>query len=34
VLILVAVVLLLSLFCAGSARVSARAEEPMAQPAE
>jgi MFS family permease len=35
VLVLVAVVLLLSLFCAGSARVSARAEEEsLAQPAE
>src|SRR6201996_6420598 len=34
VLLLVAVILLLSLFCAGSARVSARAEEPLIQPAE
>jgi MFS transporter, FSR family, fosmidomycin resistance protein len=34
VLVLVAVILLLSLFCAGSARVSARADEPVAQPAE
>ena len=34
VLVLVAVILLLSLFCAGSARVSARAEEPVVQPAE
>jgi FSR family fosmidomycin resistance protein-like MFS transporter len=34
VLVLVAVVLLLSLFCAGSARVSARAEEAVALPAE
>src|ERR1700761_6412336 len=34
VLVLVAVILLLSLFCAGSARVSARAEEPLIQPAE
>jgi MFS transporter, FSR family, fosmidomycin resistance protein len=34
VLVLVAVILLLSLFCAGSARVSARAEEALVQPAE
>jgi MFS transporter, FSR family, fosmidomycin resistance protein len=34
VLVLVAVILLLSLFCAGSARVSARADEPLIQPAE
>jgi FSR family fosmidomycin resistance protein-like MFS transporter len=34
VLLLVGILLLLSLFCAGSARVSARADEPMAQPAE
>ncbi|HEX2940663.1 MAG TPA: MFS transporter [Rhodopila sp.] len=34
VLLLVAVILLLSLFCAGSARVSAHAEEPAAVPAE
>ena len=34
VLVLVAVILLLSLFCAGSARVSARAEEVIALPAE
>jgi MFS transporter, FSR family, fosmidomycin resistance protein len=34
VLVLVAVILLLSLFCAGSARVSARADEPVVQPAE
>nr|WP_294508963.1 MFS transporter [uncultured Rhodopila sp.] len=34
VLVLVAVILLLSLFCAGSARVSARAEDPVVQPAE
>jgi MFS transporter, FSR family, fosmidomycin resistance protein len=34
VLVLVAVILLLSLFCAGSARVSARADEPAVQPAE
>jgi MFS transporter, FSR family, fosmidomycin resistance protein len=34
VLVLVAVILLLSLFCAGSARVSARADEPLVQPAE
>ena len=34
VLVLVALVLLLSLFCAGSARVSARAEEAVVQPAE
>nr|WP_294529789.1 MFS transporter [uncultured Rhodopila sp.] len=34
VLVLVAVILLLSLFCAGSARVSARAEEAVVQPAE
>jgi FSR family fosmidomycin resistance protein-like MFS transporter len=34
VLILVAVILLLSLFCAGSARVSARTEEPVPLPAE
>ena len=34
VLVLVAVILLLSLFCAGSARVSARAEEAVALPAE
>ena len=34
VLVLVAIILLLSLFCAGSARVSARAEEVMVQPAE
>jgi MFS transporter, FSR family, fosmidomycin resistance protein len=34
VLVLVAVILLLSLFCAGSARVSARAEETVIQPAE
>jgi predicted MFS family arabinose efflux permease len=34
VLVLVAVILLLSLFCAGSARVSARAEEVVALPAE
>jgi hypothetical protein len=30
----VAVILLLSLFCAGTARVSARADEPVVQPAE
>jgi MFS transporter, FSR family, fosmidomycin resistance protein len=34
VLAFVAVILLLSLFCAGSARVSARAEEPVLRPAE
>jgi predicted MFS family arabinose efflux permease len=34
VLVLVAVVLLLSLFCAGTARVSARSEEPAILPAE
>jgi MFS transporter, FSR family, fosmidomycin resistance protein len=34
VLVLVAVILLLSLFCAGSARVSARADEVVVQPAE
>ncbi len=34
VLVLVAVILLLSLFCAGSARVSARADDEVAQPAE
>jgi predicted MFS family arabinose efflux permease len=34
VLVLVAVILLLSLFCAGSARVSARAEEQVPLPAE
>jgi MFS transporter, FSR family, fosmidomycin resistance protein len=34
VLVLVAVILLLSLFCAGSARESARADEPVVQPAE
>ncbi len=34
VLILVAVILLLSLFCAGSARISAAADEPVVQPAE
>jgi MFS family permease len=34
VLVLVAVILLASLFCAGSARVSARADEPVVQPAE
>jgi MFS family permease len=34
VLVLVAVILLLSLFCAGSAHVSARAEEAVALPAE
>jgi MFS transporter, FSR family, fosmidomycin resistance protein len=34
VLVLVAVILLLSLFCAGSARVSARADDPVVQPAE
>jgi MFS family permease len=34
VLVLVAALLLLSLFCAGSARVSARAHETMVQPAE
>jgi FSR family fosmidomycin resistance protein-like MFS transporter len=34
VLVLVAVILLLSLFCAGSARVSARAEEAVVVPAE
>jgi FSR family fosmidomycin resistance protein-like MFS transporter len=34
VLVLVAVILLLSLFCAGTARVSARADEPLVQPAE
>jgi len=34
VLVLVAVILLLSLFCAGSARVSARAEDSVALPAE
>ncbi|MDR3531535.1 MAG: MFS transporter [Rhodopila sp.] len=34
VLVLVAVILLLSLFCAGSARVSARADETVVQPAE
>jgi FSR family fosmidomycin resistance protein-like MFS transporter len=34
VLVLVAVILLLSLFCAGSARVSARAEEVVPLPAE
>jgi FSR family fosmidomycin resistance protein-like MFS transporter len=34
VLVLVAVILLLSLFCAGSARVSARSQEAMMQPAE
>jgi MFS transporter, FSR family, fosmidomycin resistance protein len=34
VLVLVAVILLLSLFCAGSARVSARADEPVVQPAQ
>jgi predicted MFS family arabinose efflux permease len=34
VLVLVAVVLLLSLFCAGSARASARVEEAAVQPAE
>jgi MFS family permease len=34
VLVLVAVILLLSLFCAGSARVSARAEDTVALPAE
>ncbi len=34
VLVLVAVILLLSLFCAGSARVSARADEVAVQPAE
>jgi FSR family fosmidomycin resistance protein-like MFS transporter len=34
VLVLVAVILLLSLFCAGSARVSARAHETVIQPAE
>ena len=34
VLVLVAVILLLSLFCAGSARVSARADEALVQPAE
>jgi MFS transporter, FSR family, fosmidomycin resistance protein len=34
VLVLVAIILLLSLFCAGSARVSARADEPVIQPAE
>jgi MFS family permease len=34
VLVLVAVILLLSLFCAGSAKVSARAEDTLIQPAE
>jgi FSR family fosmidomycin resistance protein-like MFS transporter len=34
VLVLVALILLLSLFCAGSARVSARADETVVQPAE
>jgi MFS transporter, FSR family, fosmidomycin resistance protein len=34
VLVLVAVLLLLSLFCAGSARVSARAADTAVQPAE
>jgi FSR family fosmidomycin resistance protein-like MFS transporter len=34
VLVLVAVILLLSLFCAGSARVSARSEDAVALPAE
>jgi len=34
VLVLVAVILLLSLFCAGSARVSARADDEAVQPAE
>jgi MFS transporter, FSR family, fosmidomycin resistance protein len=34
VLVLVAVILLLSLFCAGSAKVSARAREAVVQPAE
>jgi predicted MFS family arabinose efflux permease len=34
VLVLVAVILMLSLFCAGSARVSARADEPVVVPAE
>ncbi|MEA2728406.1 MAG: transporter, family, fosmidomycin resistance protein, partial [Acetobacteraceae bacterium] len=34
VLVLVAVILLLSLFCAGSARVSAQAEEAVPLPAE
>ncbi|HEX4365593.1 MAG TPA: MFS transporter [Rhodopila sp.] len=34
VLVLVAVILLLSLFCAGTARVSARAEDAVALPAE
>jgi MFS transporter, FSR family, fosmidomycin resistance protein len=34
VLVLVAAILLLSLFCAGSARVSARTQEAMMQPAE
>lgn len=34
VLVLVAVILLLSLFCGGSARVSARAADPVALPAE
>jgi hypothetical protein len=34
VLVLVAAILLLSLFCAGSARVSARADELVAVPAE
>jgi FSR family fosmidomycin resistance protein-like MFS transporter len=34
VLVFVAVILLLSLLCAGSARVSARAEEPVLRPAE
>jgi MFS transporter, FSR family, fosmidomycin resistance protein len=34
VLVLVAVILLLSLFCAGSASVSARADEAVVQPAE
>jgi predicted MFS family arabinose efflux permease len=34
VLVLVAVILLLSLFCAGSARVSARADDEVVQPAE
>ncbi len=34
VLVLVAVILLLSLFCAGSARVSARADDEAMQPAE
>jgi hypothetical protein len=32
--VLVAVILLLSLFCAGSARVSARSEDAVALPAE